>query len=197
MKVLEERYGEPENITNAFIRKALDWLAIKDNAKSLDEFAVFFTECYYAASNIQAVGILNYSENVKRFVAKLPFYMYDRWRNIAQLARQQEKIVKFSDFVEFIRRESRKLSDPVYGKEALNGVLQNRSSDTSLQPRQRPQRTAASYGTNLKSSNQNVTTTETRNPNPGVVCPCCGQTDWLSTCIQFERSFMEEKVDLL
>ncbi|KAK3086822.1 hypothetical protein FSP39_023974 [Pinctada imbricata] len=81
MKQLEERYGDNEVIATAFIKKALDWPAVKD-AKSLDEFALFLVECLNAAESMGSNSVLDYPDNIKRLMQKLPIYMHDRWRNV-------------------------------------------------------------------------------------------------------------------
>ena len=59
MKELEERYGDVDVIFHAFITKALNWPTIKaDNAKALDKFSVFLTECENAVQSMDALKIL-------------------------------------------------------------------------------------------------------------------------------------------
>jgi hypothetical protein len=42
----------------------------------LDEFALFLVECQNGTECIQAGSILEYSENIKRFLSKLPFFFH-------------------------------------------------------------------------------------------------------------------------
>ena len=77
MKTLEERYGDNEVIVAAFVKKAMEWPPIKDS-KMLDEFSLFLTECENAASSINSNSVLDFSENIKRLLSKLPVYMHDR-----------------------------------------------------------------------------------------------------------------------
>jgi uncharacterized membrane protein len=46
------------------------------------EFALFLVECQNGTECIQAGSILEYSENIKRLLSKLPFHLHDRWRNV-------------------------------------------------------------------------------------------------------------------
>ena len=78
MKQLEERYGDNETIVTAFIKKALDWPQVKDS-KMLDEFSLFLVECKHAAESMNSIKILDYQENIKKLMIKLPIYMHDRW----------------------------------------------------------------------------------------------------------------------
>ena len=77
MNALEERYGDNDVIVAAFIKRALDWPQVKD-AKMLDEFSLFLVECENAAASINSNSVLDFSENIKRLLSKLPVYMHDR-----------------------------------------------------------------------------------------------------------------------
>ncbi|XP_050417786.2 uncharacterized protein LOC126831152, partial [Patella vulgata] len=119
---LQSRYGNSELIANAFIEKALHWPVIKsDNPKGLDDFALFLTECLHAVKSIEAVNILEYSENIKRILQKLPYFIHDKWRNIVQSTRDKGHSVHFDQLVELINTEALKANDPTYGKKALLG----------------------------------------------------------------------------
>jgi hypothetical protein len=121
IKELDEKYGDQDVIVNAFIAKALSWAPIKpDNPKELDRLAIFLTECQNAVSSFDAVGVLNYSENLKKIVAKLPYYLHDRWRNQVFQQKERGDKVNFATLVSFIRKESKKIMDPTFGKEAMN-----------------------------------------------------------------------------
>ena len=121
MHELEERYGDPEVIATAFVKRALNWQTIKpDNAKAFDEFSIFLTECEYAVNSIEAVRILEYSENIRKILAKLPYRMHDRWRSLVQDLKMKGYTPKFSNLVQFVRKEAKNLNDPVYGQEAIS-----------------------------------------------------------------------------
>jgi hypothetical protein len=83
MMALKDRYGDTDVIASAFIKKALEWPTIRNrDTKLLDEFALFLVECQNGTECIQAGSILEYSENIKRLLSKLPFHLHDRWRNV-------------------------------------------------------------------------------------------------------------------
>jgi len=116
----KDRYGDPDVIAHSFVKKALDWPLIKqDNSKELDEYAIFLMECLYAVENIEAVKVLEYSENLKYLVKKLPYYLQEKWRNIVYETKAKHEIVKFKQLVEFVKREAKKANDPVYGKDVM------------------------------------------------------------------------------
>ena len=83
MKALKERYGDVDVIASAFIKKALEWPNIKNtDTKLLDEFALFLVECQNGTESIVAGSVLEYSENIRRLMSKLPFHLHDKWRNV-------------------------------------------------------------------------------------------------------------------
>lgn len=46
LREFQDRYGDPNVIAQEYVKKALGWPEIKaDNAKALDDFAIFMKEC--------------------------------------------------------------------------------------------------------------------------------------------------------
>ncbi|XP_070546566.1 uncharacterized protein [Ptychodera flava] len=92
MEELEERYGDPNKIANAYLRKILDWPQIKpDNVTSLDKFAIFLNRCKTATRCVDGLEVLEHSENMKRIVKKLPYFMQDSWSKRTAKIRQAKK----------------------------------------------------------------------------------------------------------
>ncbi|CAC5382829.1 unnamed protein product [Mytilus coruscus] len=113
IKQLEERYGDTEVIANAFIKRALEWPTIQaGDSRSLDDFSLFLIECENAAASMEAMRILEYSENIKRLMMKLPFYFHDRWRNVVMRTKEKKESVTFTHFVQFVKQEAKKGQRP-------------------------------------------------------------------------------------
>ncbi|CAC5385829.1 unnamed protein product [Mytilus coruscus] len=109
IKQLEERYGDTEVIANAFIKRALEWPTIQaGDSRSLDDFSLFLIECENAAESMEAMRILEYSENIKRLMMKLPFYFHDRWRNVVMRTKEKKESVTFTHFVQFVKQEAKR-----------------------------------------------------------------------------------------
>ncbi|CAG2245419.1 unnamed protein product [Mytilus edulis] len=126
IKQLEERYGDTEVIANAFIKRALEWPTIQaGDSKSLDDFSLFLIECENAAESMEAMRILEYSENIKRLMIKLPFYFHDRWRNVVMRTKEKKESVTFTHFVQFVKQEAKKANDPTYGNIAVSAKQNN------------------------------------------------------------------------
>ena len=150
LKQLEERYGNPEIIVDAFIKKALNWPDIKaNNAKALDEYAIFLFECLNAVNSLGAMTILDYSENMKRLVNKLPYHLHDRWRNVVFQAKDHGKFIVFSMLVNFVRQEAKKANDPMYGRDAMYGNQGMNSGDRDQGVKLTQKRAHNTFATNI------------------------------------------------
>ncbi|XP_061175604.1 uncharacterized protein LOC133184531 [Saccostrea echinata] len=181
MKQLEERYGDSELIVTSFIKKALDWPMIKD-AKMLDEFALFLVECQNASESIDCVSVLDYAENIKRLLSKLPIYLHDRWRTAVLKIKETKRRIGFSDFVTFVKTEAKKSNDPIYGVSSLSG-------NSRSQPDKHQKRTVASGG--LSSEKE----------SPGALvlkCEFCGGAGHvLIDCYRFQRISIQERYNFM
>ena len=123
MKELEERYGDSDVIVDAFLKRILNWPVIKaDNIKALDEFAILLCECEHAVQSLEALKVLEYSENFRRIVSKLPYNLHDKWRSLVQDKREHGQKVSFHQLVKFVKKEAKKANDPTFGKDALSYV---------------------------------------------------------------------------
>jgi hypothetical protein len=67
---------------------------------------LFLIECKNAAASIDAMRILEYSENIKQLLCKLPYHLHDRWRSIVLGA------VQFSSLCGFLQYEHSNYSFP-------------------------------------------------------------------------------------
>jgi hypothetical protein len=147
----ERRYGDCEIIANAFVKRALDWPLVKsDDPKGLDSLSIFLTECQNAVTSIDAVRVLDYSENLRRVVAKLPFYVQAKWRNLVFDRKERSEQVYFKDLVKMVQREAHKANDPTYGRAALMQDNSDKGKGGSNLKGSKP-RTRGSFATEVDS----------------------------------------------
>ena len=79
LKELERRYGDPEILVSAFVNKALSWPTIRpDDPKELDNYSLFLSECRNSVQSLNALKVLEYSDNLIKIVEKLPYFLQDR-----------------------------------------------------------------------------------------------------------------------
>ena len=134
LKEFRDRYGDTDVIAQSYIKKALDWPIIKtDDAKALDSFSVYLKECQFAIENVEAARLLEYSENLKLLVKKLPYYLHEKWRNIVYDLKEKGQIVKFHHLVNFVCKEAKKATDPIYGRDVMSNAKPTKTSQESQQ----------------------------------------------------------------
>ncbi|CAC5362243.1 unnamed protein product [Mytilus coruscus] len=180
MRHLEERYGDADVMASAFIKKALDWPSIKSgDIKSLDEFALFLVECQYGTESMKAGNVLEYSENIECLMSKLPFHMYDRWRNVVYRVKELHRTVTFNDFVKFVKTDAKKATDPTYGSIAMNY-----SNSRSTNQRQHGQRVS-----NVCDAAKNTSTE--------IHCSYCNGAHELDNCKRLIARPREDRITYL
>ena len=165
----DERYGDSEIVANAYVNRALKWDEIKDenDVKKLDDFAIFLVECLNAIKCLDAVRLLNFPQNIQSLVNKLPPLYRGKWRNHMFKVKKSQPI-HFSTFVDFLRDEVRKITDPFYGKLALDSVKQGPQAYQGKSNKAKPKIKAKVNATNAN-SNPKVNVSRTR---AAFVTPC-------------------------
>jgi hypothetical protein len=95
--------------------------------------------------------------------------------------------MRFSQLVQFVRKEAKKLNDPVYGKEALCGSQEGgRSTNSTNHVKSRFQRMKASCATKLEATEQPSVTSNVRPKPAGIItCQYCQKTHTLYSCDVF------------
>ncbi|CAG2235127.1 unnamed protein product [Mytilus edulis] len=200
LEEFNDRYGDPDVIAHAYVKRALDWSVIKpDNAKALDDFSIFLRECLYAVENVEAARILEYSENLKHLVKKLPYYLHEKWRNIVYDTKGRKETVKFQQLVNFVKKEAKKAIDPIYGKEVLSGTnLSGKKADSSPKASGKTF-VRKNFATGIKEST-NEQTTQRGNIRVAFVTPCLfcqGTNHSLDNCKTFVKKDLKERFNFL
>ena len=94
----------------------MKWHSIKLNdSKALDEYSLFLSECEHAVNNIDSRKPLEYLDNMKRLLLKLPYFMQGRWCNIAKKSKDEFEQIKVHDLVIYVKAEYQKANHSVYG----------------------------------------------------------------------------------
>ena len=107
-KRLKQRYGNPTIISQAFLDKLHNWPSIKPNqAKELQQFSDLLIQIAEIKKNVSALGILDFPQETKMILAKLPSYVENEWRKSVCSWRElysEGSYPSFDYFVEFIER---------------------------------------------------------------------------------------------
>lgn len=146
-------------------------------------------ECLYAVENIEAVKVLEYSENLKHLVKKLHYYLQETWRNIVYETKAKHEIMKLKQLVEFVKREVKNANDPVYGKDDVRTTssvkrLQDNIGTKSQSFRKRKAFTTTAAQTDRYRSRQEsvegiITSRDNSNTRSAFTKPCvfCGSSN--------------------
>ncbi|XP_070554736.1 uncharacterized protein [Ptychodera flava] len=201
MEELEERYGDPHKIANAYLRKVLDWPPIKpDNVASLDKFAIFLNRCKTATRCVDGLEILEHSENMKRIVKKLPYFIQDSWSKRTAKIRKAKKRVRFEDLVDLVKSEASRLSCPDYSRQAMASL------DNPVKKKKGTDKVEQSFATSVTSTDKKTnqgskkSNTSTSKPHKAQQKPCLHCQDnnhSFDSCEQLIAASQEDTVNFL
>ena len=119
-KLLEQRYGDPFVIGNAFRDKLERWPRIlaKDGV-GLRRFADFLKQCHTAMDSMICLNILDDERENRQMLLKLPEWIVNRWnRQVASWREQEKKFPPFKEFMQFMTKEAKIACDPVTSLQA-------------------------------------------------------------------------------
>ena len=115
--LLKKKFGDEYRVASAYETKALDWPNIKpEDGAALNRFSIFLTSCRNALTSSRYISNCDQPGNIQKLVFKLPYSLRERWRRTADDVMEfQARPVEFSDFVAFVNREVRIITNPVFG----------------------------------------------------------------------------------
>lgn len=99
------------------MEKALSWTSIKsDDIAPLQAYSLFLRGCCNAVEEVQYMYELDMPANMLSIIRKLPYRLRDRWRTVAcELQERHNRRATFADIVDFIEKQVKIATDPVFG----------------------------------------------------------------------------------
>lgn len=204
-KLLDERFGNPVHVAEAYKSSLRSWPKINDGDSSgIQEFSDFLVRCEEAMKTMQSIGDLNSTETLRLVSSKLPSYSGVKWCRHAHEARtKSKKIVTFGDFVKFVKEEAELANDPIFSPSALKA--ERKKSDT---PFRMGRRTRPSKGDNSSSASAfAVSSTQPHNSfvplskpsaeQPDQTCPLCNGQHTLVKCNKFLKKSVDDRSEFL
>ena len=140
-RLLQKRYGDQCRIASAYVEKALNWPEIKHNdATALHRYSIFLNSCVNVMQGKKYLDKFEHPDNIKRLVLKLPYNLRDRWRRKADdIMEVLQAPVRFEDLVDYVNKEARITSNPIFGKIAMPETSRDKFRATSaVKPSIRP-----------------------------------------------------------
>lgn len=124
MAELHRRYGNPDLVAAKYVCKALDWHQVKAHDwAALDKYVVFLEECLHAVNGMGNLRVLEYPENLRRILMKMPFHLQDKWRSVVHGCSLMNEVPDFARLVGLLKQEVEKGTHPLYGKVVLSGAM--------------------------------------------------------------------------
>ena len=206
-RLLNEKYGDPNKISNAYLKKINEWPCIRPGDElALDRFSIFLSQCRSAMSTLTYLSILNHPHNLQSMVTKLPFTLQDRWRREANKRRVAGGVIpSFADFVNFVNAEAGIATDPVFSREALR-----RLDGTSDRPDRSNKGRGKSFGKSKTPGNHNVTShhasshatdvtadQQSGSRTPINLCKLCNKNHDLDDCQDYLNKSLSQRKDFL
>ena len=194
--ILDERFGHPFIVTNAYRDKLRKWpkIGIKDH-QGLRRFADFLTSVETAMQAIEDLNVLNdYKENQK-LLTKLPDWLVSRWnREATRKMKEEKKYPDFKTFRTFINAEADLLCNPISSCYAVKE--EERAADNTRQvpkPKDVTNRTVHTSNTTEESSKE-----PNRTPKEQPQCVFCKKTNHqLNDCLRFKTETLENRMNLV
>ncbi|XP_043220311.1 uncharacterized protein LOC122389655 [Amphibalanus amphitrite] len=118
-RLLEARYGNQYKIAARSVDRILNWPAIKvDEIDAMDDFSIALRTCYNSmAGMVTETSELDHPKTIRKILEKFPPTIQDRWRRLAEDVREHKnRIVTFKDLVDFVEREARIATNPLFGR---------------------------------------------------------------------------------
>ena len=195
--VLQERYGNCNVVSTAFISKLEKWPKIgPKDAIALREFSDLLDTILAAKDTIPGLSILDYAKENVKLLAKLPYHLEIKWRDAIKQWRHthgEASYPTFLKFADFIREAADKANIPEL--ETLST-----SSSPNVNSRQKPDRNKGStLATSVagRGNREADSSSSSKSSRPGPAnlnkCPFCGAVHKLDDCSDFCRKPFSER----
>ncbi|KAI2645663.1 Cold shock protein 1 [Labeo rohita] len=187
--LLKAHFGNELKISSAYMDKVLSWKAIRsEDTRALQDYHLFLRACCNAMDDVCYMKELNLATNMQTILSKLPFKLRDKWRAVAcELQEKRNTQAVFKDIVDFVEKQVKIATDPVFGNILEAPLSVNRNA----------------YRSKMKGSSFSTTVTVTGTEDAkeinkqSVACLCCGDEHFLNSCTVLAKRSHKEKLEFL
>ncbi len=197
-RLLYQHFGNEYTIATAYIEKALDWPALKpEDNKALTNFALFLTGCRNTVDSVEYIEEMDSPSNMRAIVSKLPFKLRERWRVVAcDLQERTGLRARFSDLVNFVDKQAKIVSHPLFGNIQDNFKFKTNTS-SNLQIKERKTTFVTSVTPVPEFKNQRAKEKVGGKAIHGTLCLCCNKDHGLDVCNVLKHKPHNEKLYFL
>ncbi len=178
-KLLEERYGAPHIVADAFRDKLDSWPKIqpKDGA-SLQKLADFLNHCLAVAKTMSALSILDDERENRKLLHKLPDWIVSRWARIVVDHRRQGSYPSFTTFVEFVNEEAKVATERINASDSSVSVAPKRKRTVTVFNNKKADQQKGKDVKEVPSKVKSVT-------QPQTSCVMCKKNHKLEVCLSY------------
>lgn len=184
-KVLQERYGNPFIVQNAFRDKLAKWPKISStDPRALRDFADFLQGCAEAIPHVKGLSILDDCEENRKLLKKLPDWIVRKWsRIVVDELDKSESYPNLTCFTEFLNKEVRIVCNPITSSFFMN------AKDSDERPKK-----ARALNTSTQEEDSTQDTQGVSNNKVKTPCTVCkDETHGIGRCPTFASKTMEDK----
>ena len=192
--LLYERYGNSNVVSSTLIGRLDAWPSIgARNADALRDFSDFLLKIKAAKATIASLDVLDFAKENVKMLAKLPYYIQNKWRDYIKQWRElygEDSYPPFSNFVDFIKDCADKANIPELAE-------LSKFKETSRQGKRiNLDRAGVSAYTAIRSEEKNSDgkNTKAKELENSKTCLFCRGDHDISSCETFAgKSFKERK----
>lgn len=198
--LLQENFGNSLKIAAAYIERVSKWPPFKsDDVKALQEYGFLLRQCCNAIGDVESLHELDVSANMQAVIKKLPYKLRDKWRNVVcDLQERFQRKVVFSNVVEFVEKQVKIASDPLFG-DIQDTPTAIRKEARNVKSQFYPKAKRSSFATTVVKVEGKIEPALRRESGSVVtkVCLFCGAGHMLDLCPAFERKLHCERLSFL
>ncbi|XP_056125219.1 uncharacterized protein LOC130103060 [Rhinichthys klamathensis goyatoka] len=195
--LLQEHFGDPFKVASAYMDKVLSWPMLKaEDVKALRAYSLLLRECCNSMG--VSASDLNVPTNMQIIVKKLPYKLRDYWRSVAcDIYEKFHRRATFSDIVEFVERQVKMASDPLFGNiQETFASGRNEVKMVRSQPSSKVR--GSSFATTVAPAENNMEPGFKREKNSlAKFCLFCGAGHSLDACFSLDKRTQDEKISFL
>ena len=200
--LLAQRFGDPHRVSNAYKSRLKNWPQIGEGQSSdLQAFSDFLGQCEEAMKSMKFLSDLDSMEVLKQVSSKLPSYSGVKWcRHAFELKKNHGRAVTFHDLVNFVEKEADLATDPVFSPDVLKSERKRPPEKDQKAGRRNPRQppNLNSMVTNTGDpSKTNTPKPDPKGPSKPKICPVCSKDHTLSSCDEFKKKTVKERLDYI
>ena len=203
-KLLEQRYGDPFVIGNAFRDKLEKWPKIQPrDGHGLRKYTDFLKQCNTAMNSINCLDVRDDDRENRKMLQKLPEWIVNRWnRQVTHWKEKEKRFPPFKVFMEFMTTEAEIACNPITSLQALRSDQSHGNSERAdIHGERRSGRNPAkgrSFATTVESEDTPVSFATSVAKENTVGCYLCHKKNHeLDSCRIFLAKSIEERKALI